>query len=427
MILQGNQRAGDRDLALHLLKEENDHVEVYELRGFVANDLVSALQEIRAASKGTRAKQYMYSLSLNPPANAKVSTETFMKTIERAEKTLNLDNQPRAVIFHEKEGRRHCHVVWSRIDTQAMKAIPMPHTKRKLMELSKSLYIEHGWQMPKGMINPQERDPKNFSLAEWQQAKRIGKDKYEITKIFQDCWAMSNTQADFAKALKTRGYHLAKGDRRGFVALDHRCEVFAISKWMGLKTKAVREKLGEPNKLPSVTDTRTLIAQEMAQNLISMLQKQDKAINERKKIIEEKRKSLVTTQSQERQQQQTAHDKRRIAETQIRQDRYRKGLRGLLDRVSGKHRQIKQQNEIEALQAYKRDQQEKDQLIFKHLEQRQILRKRQDRLDKFKEKRRQNLSQDIQQFRDIAEQKREVFDLNIISRNGKSRGPLLEH
>ena len=146
MILQGNQRSGGRDLALHLLKEENDHVEVHELRGFVANDLVPALQEIRAASKGTRAKQYLYSLSLNPPANAKVSTETFMQTIERVEKALNLNNQPRAVIFHEKEGRRHCHVVWSRIDAQAMKAIPMPHTKRKLMELSKSLYTEHGWQ-----------------------------------------------------------------------------------------------------------------------------------------------------------------------------------------------------------------------------------------------------------------------------------------
>lgn len=33
--------------------------------------------------------------------------------------------QPRAVVFHEKENRRHCHVVWSRIDTEAMKAIPM--------------------------------------------------------------------------------------------------------------------------------------------------------------------------------------------------------------------------------------------------------------------------------------------------------------
>ena len=33
MILNGNQRGGAKDLAIHLMKEENDHVELYELRG----------------------------------------------------------------------------------------------------------------------------------------------------------------------------------------------------------------------------------------------------------------------------------------------------------------------------------------------------------------------------------------------------------
>ena len=33
MILHGNQRGGARDLALHLLKDENEHVEVHELAG----------------------------------------------------------------------------------------------------------------------------------------------------------------------------------------------------------------------------------------------------------------------------------------------------------------------------------------------------------------------------------------------------------
>ena len=38
MILHGNQRGGARDLALHLLKDENEHVEVHELRGFVSDN-----------------------------------------------------------------------------------------------------------------------------------------------------------------------------------------------------------------------------------------------------------------------------------------------------------------------------------------------------------------------------------------------------
>ncbi|MFK7828758.1 MAG: hypothetical protein AB8B57_03155 [Congregibacter sp.] len=65
MILHGNQRGGARDLALHLLKDENDHVEVHERRGFVSDNLVSALNEAYAISKGTKAKQFLFSLSLN--------------------------------------------------------------------------------------------------------------------------------------------------------------------------------------------------------------------------------------------------------------------------------------------------------------------------------------------------------------------------
>lgn len=64
MILQGNQRSGATDLANHLLKDENDHVTVHELRGFVANDLHGALREAHAISKATKAKQFMFSLAL---------------------------------------------------------------------------------------------------------------------------------------------------------------------------------------------------------------------------------------------------------------------------------------------------------------------------------------------------------------------------
>lgn len=45
MILVGNQRGGARDLARHLMKQENERVEVAELRGFVADDLDGAFQE----------------------------------------------------------------------------------------------------------------------------------------------------------------------------------------------------------------------------------------------------------------------------------------------------------------------------------------------------------------------------------------------
>lgn len=67
------------------------------------------------------------------------------------------------------------------------------------------------------------------------------------------------------------------------------------------------------------------------------------------------------------------------------QERFNKGLRGLLDRVTGKYRQLKEQNELEAFQTGKRDREEKDKLRFQHLEQRRSLHARSGRLQAFKE------------------------------------------
>ena len=60
MILIGNQRGGAKDLAQHLLKEENDHVQVHELRGFASGNLAGALTEAYAVSRGTKCKQFLF-------------------------------------------------------------------------------------------------------------------------------------------------------------------------------------------------------------------------------------------------------------------------------------------------------------------------------------------------------------------------------
>lgn len=205
MILVGNQRGGAKDLAHHLMKEENDHVTVHDVRGFTSGDLGEALNEVYAISRGTRCKQFLFSLSLNPPPNEKVPTKDFERAIERAEIKLGLTGQPRAIVFHEKEGRRHAHAVWSRIKVEEMKAVQLSHSKQKLMDVSRELYHEHGWKMPRGLANRSERDPRNFTLSEWQQAKRTGKDVREIKATIQDAWAISDSKSAFNHALEERG------------------------------------------------------------------------------------------------------------------------------------------------------------------------------------------------------------------------------
>ncbi|NKC13552.1 MAG: hypothetical protein GKR94_15560 [Gammaproteobacteria bacterium] len=92
MILKGNQRAGGRQMALPLLNgEQNEHVNVHEVRGFIASNVLEALNEANALSKRTQCRQFMYALSLNPPQDERVSIETFEATLNRVEKKLGLE------------------------------------------------------------------------------------------------------------------------------------------------------------------------------------------------------------------------------------------------------------------------------------------------------------------------------------------------
>ena len=204
MILKASQRSGAKQLGLHLLKtEENEHVEVHEVSGFMSDDLMGAMKEAHALSLGTKCKQFLFSVSLNPPVGESVRIEVFEKACDAIEERLGLKGQPRMVVFHEKEGRRHAHAVWSRIDADTMTAKPLPFFKSKLRDIAKELYLENGWKMPEGFRDSNLRDPRNFTLNEWQQAKRAGLDAKQIKATIQECWAISDNEPAFARLWKS--------------------------------------------------------------------------------------------------------------------------------------------------------------------------------------------------------------------------------
>lgn len=374
MILKGSQRGGGKQLAAHLLKtKENEHVEVYELRGFSSDDLDSALHEVYAVSRGTRAKQFLFSLSLNPPPQEHVPVETFEAAIEAVEQKMGLQNQPRAIVFHEKDGRRHAHVVWSRIDTEKMKAINLPHYKLKLRDVSRQLYIEHGWQMPRGLVNSKERDPRNYTREEWEQAKRAKQDPKMLKSLFQECWASSDSQKAFAQALEARGYTLARGDRRSHVAVDFRGEVYAVAKWVGVKAKDVRARLGSGDDLPSIEQAKSNTASRMNDMLRRHIAEAELAQQKRMALLALQREQIVERQRKERADLQVAHAKREAIEKAERASRLNKGFRGLWDRLTGRYGKQAAENEREHRLAVRRDRREKNAMIEHQLDERQSL------------------------------------------------------
>jgi len=270
MILKGNQRAFGDDLASHLLNlYENDDAQLVEIRGSASRELHGAFAEFEAIATGTRCKEPLYSLSINP--SEPMSRDQYFTAIDRIEKKLNLDDQPRAVVFHVKNGREHCHVVWSRIDVQKMKAVQLSHDRQKLRSVARELAQEFDHQLPSGLAKNRGAErygdgPPTAGATEWGQAEQSGLKADDRRADITAAYRGSSSAQSFADALEERGYFLARGDKRGFVVLDKAGQVHSLPRQIdGARTKDIREKLAPltPEKLPSVKEVRRRLDDEL--------------------------------------------------------------------------------------------------------------------------------------------------------------------
>lgn len=374
MILKASQRSGGKQLGLHLLNaEQNEHVEVHEVSGFVADDIMGAMKEAYALSSGTKCKQYLFSVSLSPPATESVRIEVFEKACDTIEERLGLKGQPRMIVFHEKEGRRHAHAVWSRIDAETMTAKQMSFFKDRLKEIGRELFLENGWEMPEGFRDSRLRDPRNFTLSEWQQARRANIDARELKATVQQCWAMSDNGPAFAKALEERGLFLAQGDRRGHVAVTLEGEVFAVSRMVGKKSKEVAMKLGDPKELRTVAETIKHIGEEVAPRLSRFISEAKRIAHNAMKPLNERKETMKEQHQQERKLLADKQRERSLAEQQARSARVRKGVAGVWDMLTGRYFKIRKLNEMEAFFSLQRDRAQRHDLVTAQMKERQGL------------------------------------------------------
>jgi hypothetical protein len=377
MILKASQRGGAAQLGQHLLKtEENEHVEIHEISGFIADDLMGAMKEAQALALGTRCRQHLFSVSLSPPSSESVRVEVFEQACDRIQERLGLTGQPRMIVFHEKEGRRHAHLVVSRIDAATMTAKPLSFFKKNLSALAKELYLENGWQMPEGFRDGRLRDPRNFTLAEWQQAKRAGLDAREVKGTVQDCWKASDNGAAFATALEARGLFLARGDRRGHVAVTINGEAFAIARMVGVKTKEVTARLGDPASLRNVADTKQHIGQTVAPRLSRFISEAKRIAHNAMKPLAEEKQTMKTRHADARAALDARHRDRQEVEQRARSARVRTGVKGAWDILTGRYFRTRRQNEMEAHFGRERDRGERHELVRGQLQDRQSLQGR---------------------------------------------------
>ena len=374
MILVGAQRGHGKKLADHLLNDrDNDHVEVHEVSGFVSDDLTGAFKEVQAIAKGTRCTQPFFCVSLNPPADAAVTVEMFEAAADRIAVAQGLVGQPRAMVFHEKDGRRHAHVVWSRIGAATMTAKNLPYFKSKLQAISRDLFVEHQWKMPQGLRDRSLTSPTNVTLAEWQAAKRRGKNAIDQKRLIQQCWAVSDSRASFEAALKDHGYLLAQGDRRGHVVVCHDGEVLPVARATGLKAKAVRARLGEPEGLLSVEKAMGQHRRDVRGQFVRMAGEARQSFAERRCRLDARRAEMIARHRDERALLDASLAKRWAEESEARSARFRRGVRGLWDRLTGRRATIAEENSRSAYAALQRDRAQRQRLIEAQLEDRRSL------------------------------------------------------
>ncbi len=377
MILKGNQRGGGRQMALHLLNaNQNEHVEVHEVSGFIAEDVQGALKETYAMSKATKCKQYMYSLSLNPPEEAGyVTKQQFIETIDRAEKKLGLEGQPRLVVFHDKEGRGHAHCVWSRIDSEKMIAVNMSRDHSKLNELAKQLFLENNWTLPEGFIDKNRKSPLNYTRQEWAQAQRSKQNPQEIRQALQESWCMSDSRKSFEAALKERGYFLAQGNKGRYIAVDLNGKPHSLTRKLNKEAKDLEPRLGDPAKLPTVDQRKEEIGKSLGNIFKSYSEELNQKHRQEMSPLLKKKQAMTKQHRTEREKQKTMQQERWASEEAKRVARIRRGFKGLWDRLTGSHARTQKKNESETQKCLSRDLNEQDALRANQLETRQGLQK----------------------------------------------------
>lgn len=262
MILKGSQRGYGGNLAAHLSNaRENDHVEVGDIRGTAAEDLHGALLEIEATAQGTKCQQPFFHVIVNPPESANLTREQFAAAFDKIDADMGLADHARAVVFHEKNGREHAHVVYSRmhlsthydVGAKVGEERPTPIVKAKNMGFHKMRLREIS----------QDRDPLNFGIAEWQQAKRLGEDPRDIKRIIGEAYQFADGAQAFNAALEAHAMQLARGDRRGFVVLHHSGETLPLHRFLGAKQKDIRARLGQPEHVQTVDQARATLRAKM--------------------------------------------------------------------------------------------------------------------------------------------------------------------
>jgi Relaxase/Mobilisation nuclease domain len=247
LIINGGSRSNTRFFSKHLSNTgENERVTVCEIRNLAARRISEALREMEAVALGTQCRNFFYHANINPLSAEALTPEQWTHAVDVLERNLGLSGHARFVVEHEKKGRTHRHVIWSRIDVLRMRAVAMTddYAKHQLTarELEREFGLEQGRSvLPQGRAKGR-RPPRRLGTWETFRGHTSGIDPYAMRDRVTALYRASADAVAFARALQECGYRLARGDRRDFCIVDAAGHVHSLGRRLSGVPAAQRQQ-----------------------------------------------------------------------------------------------------------------------------------------------------------------------------------------
>lgn len=268
MIIGGGSRSNSKWFSRHLMNgRDNEVVRVAEIRGLPVDNIVDAFEEMQLiASASPQCVNFFYHADLNTRADERLTEQQWDKAIDTLERNLGLEGQSRVVIEHDKNGRVHRHVIWSRIDPDTMRAIPDSHNYDIHMRTADELEKEFDHERTPRGRGPDGPNPKNYEVF---RGKDSGISPYDVGEQLTGMWRHSDNWQAFAAAVDEHGYILARG-RRGVLAVDPAGDEHSLARRIaGARKKDIDARMEaagvDINALPTVDAARALARQRAAE------------------------------------------------------------------------------------------------------------------------------------------------------------------
>jgi hypothetical protein len=265
-VISGAMRGKGGDaLAHHLLKPENDSVQVIEPRGLGSEDLVMQVRELVAISSGGRTDRGVYHVHADPDLSIEDNAGARARWWALFEREFVLTAQPYCGAIHVKHGRMHEHRVYGLVRPSGavvdlawdflrrekcsrivehefgVQAVPSKHARAIERRLRDDGLVDvANWLVASGTVDA-DRPVAALSPVERLVQERAGIALDDVRRAALEAWRASEDGTGFEAALASRGLTLRAG-RSGAVIVDAAGEPHLATRLLGA---AARRFAGE--------------------------------------------------------------------------------------------------------------------------------------------------------------------------------------